>query len=325
MQPQAADKPHPPMPKISVIIPAYNGKRYLAQAIESVLAQTMVDWELVLVDDGSKDGTASLATGFTDRDARIRLVRQDNSGVAAARNRGFTEADPAAEYVIFLDQDDVWEPDALETLHSALESDRRAIAAHGLLRFTDEQGRPFDDFSRKFVYRRPAIEGERLVLAQPAHTPTTFATLVFDNVIFTPGVVLIRRHALEAVGPFDATMVPSDDWDMWLRLSLIGYLAFVDRLVLSWRRHADVGSRDITVMQRARRRVCQKLMFSQDLTREQNRLVHIGCRYYERLNRRDASKAYWGWFKEEFVRREWYVGAKHLRHAIIEFNLSIKG
>src|SRR2546421_13123372 len=104
------------LPMVSVVIPVYNGERYLAEAIESVLAQTICTWELVIVDDGSADGTPGVAQRYAGRDARIRVVRQANGGVAAARNRGMQETDPSSEYVIFLDHDDVWEIDALETL-----------------------------------------------------------------------------------------------------------------------------------------------------------------------------------------------------------------
>src|SRR5579872_4898002 len=127
---------------ISIVVPAYNAEKYLRQTIDSVLAQSLTLWELLIVDDGSKDGTAAMVGEYIRKDTRIRMVRQANAGLAAARNRGFMETDPASAYITFLDADDVWEPDALETLVKTLEAHPQTPVAHGVARYIDGSGQP---------------------------------------------------------------------------------------------------------------------------------------------------------------------------------------
>ena len=97
---------------VSVITPCYNGKKYIAETIESVLAQTYTNWEMLIIDDGSTDGSAELIQTYSRRDYRICLLRQENRGSAAARNLGIREA--KGRYIALLDADDVWEPDFLK-------------------------------------------------------------------------------------------------------------------------------------------------------------------------------------------------------------------
>ena len=97
---------------ISVVIPLYNKEKSIAQTLECVLNQTYKDFEVIVVDDGSKDNSAAIVAQFTD--TRIHLIRQENGGVSAARNRGIEEAQ--GKYVAFLDADDVWLTDHLESL-----------------------------------------------------------------------------------------------------------------------------------------------------------------------------------------------------------------
>ena len=108
--------------RVSIVVPMYNTEQYLASTVESVLGQTFEDWELVLFDDGSQDRTLEIARDFERRDRRIRVVEGVNGGTAAARNRGFAATSTVSEFVIFLDNDDTWEPDALRLLIEALEA-----------------------------------------------------------------------------------------------------------------------------------------------------------------------------------------------------------
>src|SRR5262245_46364723 len=94
-------------PRISIVIPTYNSEDYLAQTLDSGLAQTCGDWEVVVYDDGSRDGTVAVANRYSANDRRIRVLQGRNGGVAAARNQGFAAANPASEFVIFLDHDDL--------------------------------------------------------------------------------------------------------------------------------------------------------------------------------------------------------------------------
>src|SRR5438045_3408144 len=123
---------------VSVVVPAFNAARFLPQTLESVLSQSVSDWELIAVDDGSTDETRRVAEDYAARDNRIVVVSQANAGVAVARNRGFERSNRSHQYVLFLDADDVWEPNALELLVNALESEPSLVASHGLVRTLPE-------------------------------------------------------------------------------------------------------------------------------------------------------------------------------------------
>lgn len=260
--------------RIAVVIPAYNAAAYLGHAIDSALAQSFTDWELVIVDDGSDDDTAELARAYVGRHSRLKLVRQDNSFIAGARNRGLAETTSSSEYVIFLDADDVWERDALAVLVRALETDPPAVAAHGLSRMIDLLGEPVDPGLLEMRGRhRWGIVAQRLA-PWPVTEPTTLSVLAYQNCIYTTGQTLIRRSALEAAGPFDPAASPAEDWDMWLRLSQRGHIAFVDRVVLNWRSHEESTTR------RLRRLVAPKhwyvrckLLSSQEMSHGQRRIA----------------------------------------------------
>lgn len=258
---------------ISVVLPAYNAERYLDAAIQSVLAQTVGDWELVIVDDGSSDQTAALARSYSERDTRIRALHQGNSGVAAARNRGFAESDPSRGYVIFLDADDVWEKNALEVLVSTLEADPHAVAANGLSRMIDAGGCPCEPGELEMWGRtRWGVRGKRLE-AWPIHAPTTLEVLAVRNCIYTTGQALVRRSVLNDTGQFDPFSCPCEDWDMWLRLSLRGYIAFTDRVILSWRRHDKNMSGQGELAQHQAHYVRRNLLASSEMNAEQRRIA----------------------------------------------------
>ena len=101
------------MPKVSIITPAYNAEKYLSETIESVLQQTFLDWEMIIIDDCSEDNTFKIATDYSKKDSRIKVIKNDvNSGVAATRNHGLEIA--SGDFVAFLDSDDMWFPEKLE-------------------------------------------------------------------------------------------------------------------------------------------------------------------------------------------------------------------
>ena len=104
-------------PLVSVIMPAYNSEKYLGKSIESALAQAYEKFELIIVDDGSKDGTKSIVEQYAKNDIRIKLLEQANQGVSAARNKGLDTA--TGEYVAFLDSDDLWDADNLSVMMQA--------------------------------------------------------------------------------------------------------------------------------------------------------------------------------------------------------------
>jgi glycosyltransferase involved in cell wall biosynthesis len=245
---------------VSIVIPAYNRERFLGATIDSVLAQTVHDWELVVADDGSTDATVDVARRYAASDPRIMVVGGSNGGVAVARNRGLAAADPQSEFVAMLDSDDMWTPDALAVLIAALDDHPHSVAAHGWARCADDLGRPMasNDLEQWMRGRTELRDGS--VVSLRVDEPTTFAALVLENWVVTPGTTLIRHEALGRAGPLDPRTAPADDWQLMLRLSRLGEFAFVDRQVLWWRRHELALSETSTRWRRAHFRVRDKLL-----------------------------------------------------------------
>ena len=123
---------------VSIITPLYNGEKYVAQTIESVLAQTYPHWEMIVVNDGSRDRSEQIVREYTERDPRIKLFSQPNGGSASARNNGIRRAE--GQYIALLDADDLWEPFFLES-QLALMRDKGALLVYGSHKRIDEAGR----------------------------------------------------------------------------------------------------------------------------------------------------------------------------------------
>lgn len=120
---------------VSIITPCYNGEKYISETIDSVLAQTYSDWEMIIIDDGSKDGSADLVREYEKKDSRIRLVQQENAGSAAARNNGIGQAE--GQYIALLDADDIWEPEFLAE-QTAFMKEKNAVCVYCSYKCIDE-------------------------------------------------------------------------------------------------------------------------------------------------------------------------------------------
>lgn len=204
-----------------MIIPAHNAETTIDRTLASLTAQGMAEWEAIVVDDGSTDGTwARLSLA---QDERIRAVRQVNAGVSAARNCGLELA--SAPYVLFLDADDTIEPDHLGGLLAALDGRDDAVAYCGYKRVTSAGS-----------LLQPVLASEL------ADNP--FETLCFSNRLATHGL-LIPHTAFERVGTFDTGLRTCEDWDLWARLARAGY-AFrqVASVGAIYRMRGDSLSRD---------------------------------------------------------------------------------
>jgi glycosyltransferase involved in cell wall biosynthesis len=208
--------PAPAAPPVSVIIPAYNRAATIAAAIESVLRQTWSNFELIVVDDGSTDGTLEAAAAI--RDPRVRLVANPrNTGAAGARNTGVAEA--RAPWVAFQDSDDEWLPRKLEKQMARLQAPGAGFvgAYCGLLTLGGLDHRPGERLRLRYV-PDPAIV--------PAEGDLT-VPLLHGNMISTQTLV-VRRDLFLALGSFDPEVTPIEDWDFVLRLVQKGSIAFVD-------------------------------------------------------------------------------------------------
>lgn len=180
---------------VSVIIPTYNRYSLLRRSIESVLAQTDRDFELIIVDDGSTDETASVAETYKNS---IRYLHQEQNGVSAARNRGIRHA--RGEWICFLDSDDLWHPRKLEIQRSIMEKDP-AIQ----MSYTEE-----------IWYRRG-------VRVNPGKRHAKHSGWIFEYClplcIISPSSVMIRKSLFREIPPFDETYPVCEDYDLWLRIS----------------------------------------------------------------------------------------------------------
>lgn len=201
---------------ISIIVPVYNVENYIAETIGSVAAQTYPEWELLLVEDGSSDGTVETVTRCMDRypGRRIRLVRQpSNMGAARARNRGLQEA--AGRYIAFLDADDLWAPQKLERELRFLREKDAAFVFTGY-EFADSRGQG----TGKVVH-----VPERLTYRQALSNTTIFtSTVMFDT-------EKIGRGQLEM------PVIKSEDTALWFRVLRSGYTAYgLDENLVRYRR-----------------------------------------------------------------------------------------
>ena len=224
---------------IGIVIPAYNAARWIGDAIGSVIAQTHRDWSLIVVDDGSTDGTGEVVAGFAD--GRIWMVRQPNAGVSAARNRGpellagtpriaeegsrhqrqhslsreAGEGWGGGTACLFLDADDSLAPDALSRLLTALESSPAAVAAVGAYTLAD---------TRRI---RCPPSGDLL------------PRLLIRNLFANGGHVLIRSAVLQRAGGFLTDIAYGEDWELWTRIALQGpFAAATGPPILFVRQHA---------------------------------------------------------------------------------------
>jgi len=226
---------------ISFVIPAFNQARYVRQAIESALAQTHTPVEVIVVDDGSTDGTARALAEYRER-SNVTIIRQPNAGVAAARNRGL--AGSRGEFVCFLDADDYVAPTFAATLSVALIDDASVGFAYSDVTRVDQFEAPVDDYSVGAARR--TVNGD------------IFESLVIGG-YFTPNCALVRRSVLDAVGHFDLDLGGHADYDLWLRITGAGHAAVhISERLAFYRMHGQSMSHDTDQMRDTRIRTLDK-------------------------------------------------------------------
>lgn len=200
----------------SIIIPCYNGERYLAQAIDSALAQTYPQCEVIVVDDGSSDGSAAIMHNYA---GRIRIVQQANAGLPAARNAGIHVS--TGDYLAFLDADDYWQPDFIAKMMQALETSGASIAYCGWqnVGLPGGRGAPFipPDYEQPDKLEK-MVTGVRW----PVHAALT------------------RREVVEALSGFDPQWSTCEDFAFWIRAATLHRLVRVAEVLAFYRHHDGV-------------------------------------------------------------------------------------
>lgn len=211
------------VPRVSVVIPTYNHRAYVSATLESVFAQTFEDYEIIVINDGSPDDTAVVLEPWVD-DGRIRYLEQANAGQSATRNRGIAEA--RGEFIALLDDDDLWPADKLAWQVAALLEHPAWVMVSGLCGHLEADGARREPSGNTGAVRMQSV-----------------VSMFEGSAINSPGQVLIRRAALEAVGGFDPAIWGSDDLDLWMRLAAHGPAAQISRCALYYRLHASNASR----------------------------------------------------------------------------------
>ncbi len=224
-------------PLVSVVMPAYNVERFLAEAVGSVRSQTWKQLELIIVNDGSTDGTAELAAQFEAEDARIRVVHKQNGGLCSARNAG--AAATRGDLLCFLDADDVFLPDKLE----------RQIAFLDFFRSCDVV------YSDHYV-GNSSLNPLLLECKRPPDLPMQ-ELLIYCN-WFAPFSPLMRAPVFTRAGGFDEDLRSAEDWDFWIRVSRCAVLGYLPGPVGVYRNHADQMSNDLLRMRSNQDEVIRK-------------------------------------------------------------------
>jgi|tagenome__1003787_1003787.scaffolds.fasta_scaffold20982467_5 glycosyltransferase involved in cell wall biosynthesis len=193
------------MPRVSVIIPAYNAERYLAETLGSVAAQTYDDWEVVVGDDGSTDATLEIAESFG---VRVKVVRaESNAGPATARNRAVAHS--SGELLALLDADDLWEPDYLEHQVSLFDTSQARYGDVGGVACNARVLGPAGFFERTYA----DYVG--------APSDVTLGLLLHGNFIFVSA--LAPRSVVDEAGGFSPNIYGAEDFDLWIRILELGY------------------------------------------------------------------------------------------------------
>lgn len=226
-------------PIVSVIMPVYNGQAYVRAAIDSVIKQKFPNWELIVVDDGSTDGTFEVVRQIARTEPRIKLFRQKNSGgPASPKNQGIKKA--RGEFICFIDQDDLYNVEKLGTeVEILLENPECDVIFGDMLVFNDGQ-RPETGFrylGPEWI-KRAADFLERKENNVYCCTNDFYSFMSSEVTSVTTQTVMIRRKVLmEQEGPFDETLRVSDDIDLWFRLAKKYCLFYIDKILAYYRRH----------------------------------------------------------------------------------------
>ena len=227
------------MSSVSVVVPVYNRRELVARALESVSAQTFTDWELIVVDDASTDGTWEYLRSAWDR-APVRLLRQRvNSGVSAARNTGIGAA--RGDWIALLDSDDEWKPPKLEKQMAALAESGLAVC------HTDEIW--IRNGVRVNPHKHHVKHGGRIFLH------------ALPRCVISPSSILLQRAVFDAVGLFDESLPACEDYELFLRLTCRCEVLYLEeKLTVKYGGHPDQLSRAHPAMDRFRVRALDRLL-----------------------------------------------------------------
>ncbi|HET7217377.1 MAG TPA: glycosyltransferase [Vicinamibacterales bacterium] len=213
---------------VSVIMPVYNGEAYLREAIDSALAQTYRTFELIAVDDGSRDGSAAILAEYGDR---VRVVRDGRGGSAGiARRKGIARA--GGSYLAFLDQDDLWSPLKLEKQVAFMDAHPEVGLSFTSFKILTSHGYQHHDFYAE----RPQVR-----------TQVDLASLFSENSIYMP-TPMLRRSTYDQVGGLDERLMGTDDFHLWMKVATVSRIGFLPEVLGVYRLHGTNTSGDHALM-----------------------------------------------------------------------------
>lgn len=289
------------MQTVSVIIPTYNYGRFIGEAIESVLAQACPIAEIIVVDDGSSDGTAETVRQFGDQ---VKYFKQQNAGVCAARNKGVEIS--TGELIAFLDADDTWLPEKVEKQVAKFEEDTDIGLVHcGMREFDGETGETI----RMHLEGKEGWVANKLVLFE-------------DAIVYVNGSMwMVRRDVFNDVGGFDTRLKNGEDWEFCLRVAMKYKVGFVAEPLVNYRNHGVGATKNIAEMERSTAIAWAKVFDTKDAG-----LLKVRRRSYGNLHKALAgsylqSGQYSGfvrnlikslWFNPSFLR--YYLSLPFTRH-----------
>lgn len=231
-------------PKVTVIMPVYNGANYIKEAVDSILNQSFKDYEIVVINDGSKDNTEEILDGYGDK---IRYFYQNNAGTSVARNLGIREA--RGEYIAFLDQDDVYFPDKLERCLDYFKLNADVPMVYSNMLVIDQSGKKLYDW---LLTKKYFAEG-----------------YIYENLLkecfFCPSTVVIKKTLLLEVGGFDESVRGVEDFDLWLKIAKNHKIGLIRETLVKWRWHGKNTSTNSFMMDENRIKVYKKQLLHKDL------------------------------------------------------------
>ena len=204
-------------PIVSVMMPVHNAERYVAEAVESILAQTFEDFEFIIIDDGSTDGSLAIIEAYARRDDRIRLISRENRGLVATRNELLSKS--TGQYCALLDADDVALPERLNRQVEYMEQHPQCVVVGSRVLLIDSDGDPIREIVDLFTHEQldnQLLEG----IVHLYHTS-----------------VIMRRKAVENVGGYRNGYAPAEDVDLYLRLAECGHLVNLPCVLTRYRQH----------------------------------------------------------------------------------------
>ena len=242
-------------PAVSVIIPAFNASAYIVEALDSVFSQTFLDYEVIVINDGSDD-TVELERVIEPYRDRLIYIKQENTGPSGARNVAIKES--LGEYLAFLDSDDIWMPEYLAEQVSMLQRDDSVSVV----------------CADAHLFGDSPLAGQTFMGLWPSSEPVTFEKLInFQCAVLTMCVVVTKRAVVKA-GLFDTRFVRSEDHDLWLRIALNGERFVYQKRPLAYHRlHSASLAANYESLHLSQIEVYKKLLAELELSKEQRELV----------------------------------------------------